>query len=276
MTETSIRLSIFIALLIILAIAQWRFPRRSPLQSVAKRWLTNFSLVVVDTLVVRFLLGSLLPVSIAFWAEEHSIGLLNLWSIPNGISVVLSIIALDGLIYWQHRLFHQSSWLWRLHRIHHYDQDYDLSTALRFHPIEIILSVFIKNIAIVLLGTPAIAVLIFEALLNGMALFNHANIALPIKLDQKLRLLFVTPDMHRVHHSTETNEMHQNFGFNLSIWDRLFHSYVAQPKLGHTEMNIGQPESPTLPTNNLGWLLWGALKQPVHRAANQQKNKQRE
>lgn len=263
MTETSIRLSIFITLLIILAIAQWRFPRRIPQYSTIQRWLTNFSLVVLDTLIVRLTLGFMLPVSVALWADQQGWGLFNIWEISSMVAIGLSIVALDALIYWQHRVFHRVPLLWRLHRIHHYDKDYDLSTALRFHPIEILLSVVIKNVAILLLGAPVVAVLIFESLLNGMALFNHANIALPLKLDQKLRYLLVTPDMHRVHHSTTANEMHRNFGFNLSLWDRLFNSYTAQPKQGHLHMQIGQPDATSLPTNNLYWLLGKALKQPL-------------
>ncbi len=263
MDESSIRLSFFLVLLIILTLAQQQFPRRKPQYSTAKRWLTNFSLVVIDSLLVRGLLGAILPVAIASWAQEHQLGLFNQLPLPSLLAITLSVIILDGLIYWQHRLFHQIPLLWRLHRVHHYDKDYDLSTALRFHPIEIILSVLIKNAAIILLGAPVIAVIAFETLLNGMALFNHSNLALPKRFDHILRRAIVTPDMHRVHHSIHNDEMHQNFGFNLSIWDRLFTSYTAQPKDGHKKMPIGQPESLQLPTNNLFWLMWPALKQPI-------------
>jgi sterol desaturase/sphingolipid hydroxylase (fatty acid hydroxylase superfamily) len=129
--------------------------------------------------------------------------------------------------------------LWRLHRVHHADLDYDLTTGARFHPIEIVLSMLIKFATIVVLGPPVVAVIIFEVLLNGMAMFNHGNVRLPLGLDRVLRLLVVTPDMHRVHHSVEDNETNSNFGFNLSLWDRLFGTYIAQPREGHQGMTIG-------------------------------------
>jgi len=263
MEESTLRLAIFIGLIIILGLGQWLFPRRKPNQSVAKRWITNFGLVILDSLIVRFIFGLILPVTIANWSQEQGLGLFNNLSLPSPLIIILSVIILDSLIYWQHRVFHQIPILWRLHRVHHYDTDYDLSTALRFHPIEIFLSILVKNIAIILLGAPAMAVIIFEILLNGMALFNHANIALPKSLDRMLRILVVTPDMHRVHHSTKAKEMHSNFGFNLSIWDKVFSSYIAQPADGHQKMSIGQPNSDELPTNNFIWLLGPALKQKI-------------
>lgn len=261
MEESTIRLSIFLGLVILLGIAQHLFPRRTPTTPLAKRWLTNFGLVVIDSLLVRLLLGFLLPVTVAQWATEHQTGLLNQLALPDWLTILLAVICLDALIYWQHRIFHRIPILWRLHRVHHFDADYDLSTALRFHPLEIMLSVLIKNLAIVALGAPVTAVVLFEVLLNGMALFNHSNLALPAAADRLLRRLIVTPDMHRVHHSVHSREMHSNFGFNLSIWDKLFSSYVAQPKDGHTEMQIGQPDAGKLPTNNLLWLLGSALFQ---------------
>ena len=263
MEESSLRLAIFIGLIITLGLGQRLFPRRKPNQSVTKRWITNFGLVVLNSLIVRFVFGLILPATIAGWSQEKGLGLFNNISLASPLIIILSVIILDSLIYWQHRVFHQTPILWRLHRVHHYDTDYDLSTALRFHPIEILLSILIKNIAIIFLGAPVIAVITFEILLNGMALFNHANIALPRPLDRILRILFVTPDMHRVHHSTRVKEMHSNFGFNLSIWDRIFSSYVAQPADGHQKMSIGQPNTDNLPTNNFIWLLGVALKQKI-------------
>lgn len=263
MEESTIRLTVFLSLILVLGIAQKLFPRRQTTQPMTKRWITNFGLVVLDSLIVRLALGLILPVTVANWADEQGWGLLNLTETPALIAILISVVLLDGLIYWQHRLFHRIPLLWRLHRVHHYDADYDLSTALRFHPIEIVLSVLIKNMAIILLGAPAAAVIIFEILLNGMALFNHSNLALPQKLDRALRALVVTPDMHRVHHSIYPNEMHSNFGFNLSLWDRVFNSYVPQPRDGHEKMKIGQPYAGKLPTNNLIWLLGSALKQKV-------------
>ncbi len=263
MEESTIRLTVFLSLIVILGGAQRLFPRRKPSQPQLKRWLTNFSLVILDSLIVRLTLGLILPVTVSNWAQEQNIGLFNITNMSYALAVVISVIFLDALIYWQHRIFHKIPILWRLHRVHHYDADYDLSTALRFHPVEIILSVLVKNTAIILLGAPAAAVILFEVILNGMALFNHANLALPNKADRFLRRFIVTPDMHRVHHSIYSNEMHSNFGFNLSIWDRLFSSYVPQPKDGHTKMIIGQPDTGKLPTNSLVWLLSSALKQPL-------------
>lgn len=265
MDEATLRVSIFLSLVLTLGIGQWLFPRRKPRHNTLKRWLTNFGMVVLDSILVRLLFGLVLPASIALWAEEQQIGVLHLLNAPAWLAFAVSLILLDGLIYWQHRLFHRIPLLWRLHRVHHYDKDYDLSTALRFHPIEILLSILIKNSAILMLGAPAAAVILFEVLLNGMALFNHANLALPRPLDRVLRLFVVTPDMHRVHHSVHSAEMHSNFGFNLSIWDRIFASYVAQPRDGHEQMAIGQPDAGKLPTNNLIWLLGSALKQKTHR-----------
>ncbi|WP_417598681.1 sterol desaturase family protein [Oceanospirillum sp.] len=263
MEESTIRFTVFLSLIFILGVAQKLFPRRKLSQSQPKRWLTNFSLVILDSLIVRLTLGLLLPVIVANWAQEQNIGLFNIANMPYALAAVISVFCLDALIYWQHRIFHRIPILWRLHRVHHYDADYDLSTALRFHPIEIILSVMVKNTAIILLGAPAAAVILFEIILNGMALFNHANLALPEKADRILRRFVVTPDMHRVHHSVYSDEMHSNFGFNLSIWDRLFSSYVPQPKDGHKKMRIGQPDAGKLPTNSLVWLLGPALKQPL-------------
>lgn len=263
MDESTIRLTIFISLVLLLGISQTLFPRRTPTTPTLRRWLTNFALVILNSLLVRLVFGLILPVTIANWAQAQSLGLFNSLALPTIVSIVASIILLDSVIYWQHRLFHRVPLLWRLHRVHHYDADYDLSTALRFHPIEILLSILIKNAAILILGAPAVAVIVFEVVLNGMALFNHANLRLPRMMDRILRLLVVTPDMHRVHHSVYSHEMHSNFGFNLSIWDKLFSSYVAQPQDGHENMQIGQPNAEQLPTNNLKWLLGSALKQPT-------------
>lgn len=265
--DSGIRLGIFIGLVVVLGIAQTLFPRRPLKHSLYKRWATNFSIVLAGSFLIRVLPAFILPISVAGWAASENTGLLNQLSCPLWLSILISLLLLDLLIYWQHRLFHRIPLLWRLHRVHHYDPDYDLSTALRFHPVEILLSVMIKNIAILLLGAPVLAVLLFEIILNGMALFNHSNLSLPEWLDKKLRVVFVTPDMHRVHHSDRESEMHQNFGFNLSIWDYCFKSYTAQPALGHQKMSIGQPDSQHLPVNQLLWILGAALKQPIKRKA---------
>jgi len=180
-----------------------------------------------------------LTTTVAAYAAEANWGLLNIYEIPFVLAVVISVIAMDFIIYLQHVLVHAVPALWRLHRLHHADLDYDVTTGARFHPIEIILSMLIKFATIVVLGPPVVAVVIFEVVLNAMAMFNHGNVKLPLGLDRILRMLVVTPDMHRVHHSVEDDEANSNFGFNLSIWDRLFGTYRDQPRGGHEGMTIG-------------------------------------
>jgi sterol desaturase/sphingolipid hydroxylase (fatty acid hydroxylase superfamily) len=194
--------------------------------------------VVVDTLFVRILFPTT-AVGLALVTEAHGLGLFNVVPLPAWIGVVASIILLDLAIYFQHVLFHAVPVLWRLHRTHHADLEIDVSTGLRFHPVEILLSVVIKLAVVVALGTPALAVLLFEVLLNATSMFNHSNVCLPEHFDGVLRWFVVTPDMHRVHHSILTRETNSNFGFNLPWWDRLFGTYRAQPTAGHEAMTIG-------------------------------------
>ncbi len=175
----------------------------------------------------------------AFAAQAHGCGLLNQHDIPRWLALAVAVVLLDLAIYFQHLMFHSVPMLWRLHRVHHSDVDFDLTTGTRFHPIEILLSVLIKMAAVAAIGASPIAVLVFEALLNATAVFNHANARLPPRLDAWLRLFLVTPDMHRVHHSIVYNESESNFGFNLPWWDRLFDTYRAQPRAGHEKMEIG-------------------------------------
>ena len=191
-----------------------------------------------NTVVVR-LLVPLAPVALALLAAERGWGLLNLVALPFWFEVALSVIVLDFVIYLQHVMFHAVPALWRLHRMHHADLDFDVTTGSRFHPVEILLSVLLKMAAVVVIGPPAAAVLIFEVLLNGTSMFNHGNVRLPVSLDRVLRWFVVTPDMHRVHHSDIPAETNSNFGFNLPWWDRLFGTYRAQPALGHENMTIG-------------------------------------
>ena len=205
------------------------------------RWFGNCGILVVSTLCLR-LLAVLAPVSVAIWTAEQNIGLFNLIAVPIWLAGLISFVLLDMLIYWQHRLFHTVPALWRLHRMHHTDTSIDVTTALRFHPLEMCLSLLVKSLAVLVLGAPAAAVLLFEIALNATAMFNHANLRLPIALDRFLRLVVVTPDMHRVHHSTLESETNSNFGFNIPWWDRLFGSYTAQPKDGHAGMTIGLDE----------------------------------
>lgn len=236
--EVAIRVGCFFGILVIMAIWEVIAPRRALTVSKTIRWANNLGLLFLNSLVLRLIFPAA-AVGVAVFAAEHGWGLLNYYQLPFLFAVLLSVIAMDFIIYLQHVLVHAVPSLWRLHRVHHADLDFDLTTGARFHTIEIILSMLIKFATIVVLGPPIIAVVIFEVILNGMAMFNHANVRLPLGLDRVLRLFVVTPDMHRVHHSTEDNETNSNFGFNLSIWDRIFGTYIAQPRDGHVNMVIG-------------------------------------
>jgi sterol desaturase/sphingolipid hydroxylase (fatty acid hydroxylase superfamily) len=236
--EGAIRLVSFAGILAVMAGWELLAPRRPLHESKAVRWVSNLGLVVVDTLLLR-LLFPVLAVGMATLAAQEGWGLLNRTALPAWLAFVLAVVMLDGVIYLQHVMFHAVPALWRLHRMHHTDLDFDTTTGLRFHPIEILLSMGIKLAAVTVLGPPPGAVLVFEVLLNGTALFNHGNIRLPLALDRWLRLLVVTPDMHRVHHSIYPGETNSNFGFNLPWWDRLLGTYRAQPRDGHDGMTIG-------------------------------------
>jgi sterol desaturase/sphingolipid hydroxylase (fatty acid hydroxylase superfamily) len=236
--ELIIRLGIFFAVLLLIALWEVLAPRRELTVSKLMRWTNNIGIVVLNSVVVRLIFPTA-AVGVALFAEQHGWGLLNYYTLPYWLTVIVSVIALDFIIYLQHVLVHAIPALWRLHRVHHADMDFDVTTGARFHPLEILVSMLIKFAAIVVLGPPVIAVIIFEILLNATAMFNHGNIKLPVGLDKVLRLFIVTPDMHRVHHSVEDDETNSNFGFNLPFWDRLFGTYRAQPRAGHTEMTIG-------------------------------------
>lgn len=236
--EGIIRLTAFFSVLALMAVWEIRAPKRRLTASKMVRWLNNFGLTLVNTVLLR-LLFPLAAVGLALLAEERQWGLFNLWSVPTAVAVIIAVILLDFVIYLQHVLFHAVPILWRLHRVHHADVDIDVTTGARFHPIEIMLSMLIKFAAILVLGPPAIAVLIFEMVLNLMAMFNHSNVRLPNRVDQLIRLFVVTPDMHRVHHSVLAHETNSNFGFNLSCWDRWCGTYRAQPEHGHEGMQIG-------------------------------------
>lgn len=236
--EVSIRLGFFFGIFAVMALWEIVAPRRALTVSRAVRWANNLGLVFFNSFVLRLLFPAA-AVGVAVFAAEQGWGLLNYYQLPLALSVVLAVVAMDFIIYLQHILVHAVPVLWRLHRVHHADLDYDVTTGARFHPIEIILSMLIKFATIVVLGPPIVAVVIFEVVLNAMAMFNHGNVRLPLGLDRVLRLLVVTPDMHRVHHSVEDNEANSNFGFNLSIWDRILGTYIAQPREGHQDMTIG-------------------------------------
>lgn len=226
-----------------LALAAWEShaPRRRLAVDRGWRWPNNLAMVVVGTLLLRALFP-LAAVGAALLAADAGWGLFNNWPAPRAAAVVLTILFLDLAIWTQHRLFHAVPLLWRLHRMHHADLDIDVTTGLRFHPLELALSMLVKVSVVLLLGAPPVAVLAFEVLLNATSLFSHSNVALPPRVDAMLRWFVVTPDMHRVHHSWDVRETDRNFGFNLSCWDRLIGTYQAQPRLGHQGMTIGLPQ----------------------------------
>ena len=236
--ETWIRLGAFSLIFVIMATWEVFAPRRVSAHSRRLRWPANLGIVALNSVLLRFLLP-VAAITFAAVAQENSWGLLNQFSIFPLVALILGIVALDLIIYFQHILFHAVPALWRLHRMHHADLDFDLTTGARFHPIEILLSGGIKLAAIAVFGPSPIAVLIFEVILNGTSMFNHSNVRIPIKTDAVLRLFVVTPDMHRVHHSVLPHETNSNFGFNVPWWDRLFGTYRAQPSAGHEQMKIG-------------------------------------
>jgi sterol desaturase/sphingolipid hydroxylase (fatty acid hydroxylase superfamily) len=227
---------------IFLALALWELlsPRRGLSVGRARRWPSNLGILVLDALLVRLLIP-LAAVGVAVIAAQRGWGLFNITPWPGWLEAILGFVVLDLAIYAQHVAFHKVPLLWRLHRMHHADLDIDVSTGVRFHPIEIVLSMLIKMAVVILVGVPALAVILFEVVLNATSMFNHSNAAMPPWLDRGVRLVVVTPDMHRVHHSVQRHETDSNFGFNLPWWDRLFGTYRAQPEAGHKEMMIGLP-----------------------------------
>jgi sterol desaturase/sphingolipid hydroxylase (fatty acid hydroxylase superfamily) len=236
--EPTIRLIAFLGVFACVAIWELLAPQRALTVPKTLRWTGNLGLVLLNTLLLR-LLSPMASVAFAALCAKESWGLLNHVAVPSGLAVPLAVVAMDFVIWLQHVVFHAVPWLWRLHRVHHADVDYDLTTGARFHPIEIGLSMLVKFASIALLGAPVIAVIIFEVVLNAAAMFNHGNIRLPARLDRFLRWFVVTPDMHRVHHSVESDEANANFGFNLPWWDRIFGTYLAQPRAGQVGMVIG-------------------------------------
>ncbi|MCF6219273.1 MAG: sterol desaturase family protein [Gammaproteobacteria bacterium] len=256
--EVLIRLGSFLAILLAMLLWEQLDPRRPALPGRVWRRTNNLLLLFFNALLLKLIMpfGA---VALAFYVQQQQWGLLNQIQLPLWLSLLIAVVLLDLLIYWQHRLFHVVKPLWRLHQVHHADMDYDTTTGLRFHPLEIMLSMLIKFVAIVLLGPAAMAVLAFELLLNGSAMFNHGNIRLPNKLDQALRWLIVTPDMHRIHHSIHRHEADSNYGFALSLWDRLFGSYRQEPQEGQVGMRFGVKYQQNFQQTSG---LWALLKMP--------------
>ena len=237
-SEPLIRLGAFAGIFAVMAIWELLGPRRVQTAGRLRRWPGNLGIVAFNTALARLIFPTT-AVGLALVAEARGWGLFHAFAFAQWFAVAASVLLLDLVIYFQHVLFHAAPSLWRVHRMHHTDLDFDVSTGLRFHPVEIILSMLIKLMAIAALGAPALAVLIFEVVLNATSMFNHSNVRLPLVLDRMLRWVLVTPDMHRVHHSVVPRETNSNFGFNLPWWDRLFGTYRAQPAAGHDAMTIG-------------------------------------
>jgi sterol desaturase/sphingolipid hydroxylase (fatty acid hydroxylase superfamily) len=237
-TEPVVRLAFFFVILIAVSIGEALIPRRKRNLTRLTRWPGNLGIVALNTLMLRILFP-ITAIGVALLSEERAWGVLNAFAIPEWIRILIALVVLDLAIYLQHVLFHAVPVLWRLHRMHHADLDFDVTTGVRFHPIEIMLSLGIKLAVVVALGAPPLAVLVFEVLLNATSLFNHGNLNIPRSLDKVLRWIVVTPDMHRVHHSWHPDETNSNFGFNLPWWDRLLGTYKAQPRDGHKGMTIG-------------------------------------
>ncbi len=236
--DAVIRVSIFLVVFAVFAVWELLAPRRKRAYSTSVRWLNNLSISLINVVITRVFVPITL-VFVAASAESSNIGLLNLTGLPIALSIVVAVLLLDLAIYIQHIVFHKVHFLWRLHRMHHADLDFDVTTGIRFHPIEIVFSLGIKMFVVLVIGAPFMAVLIFEVMLNATSLFNHANIRIPKNIDKLLRVFIVTPDMHRVHHSVVPTETNSNFGFNLPWWDYIFKTYCAQPKSGHENMTIG-------------------------------------
>jgi sterol desaturase/sphingolipid hydroxylase (fatty acid hydroxylase superfamily) len=236
--EPWLRLGAFVGVLLLLALWEALAPRRRWQVNRPGRWLNNLGLALLNSLVLR-LVAPLGLVGVAFWAEQRGWGLCSWLPLPPLLAHLLAFLALDLIVYGQHVLFHAVPFLWRLHLVHHADLDFDVTTGVRFHTLEMLLSLGIKAAAVILLGAPPLAVLLFEILLNATSLFNHGNVRLPPAIEGLLRLFVVTPEMHRVHHSAQPQETNSNFGFNLPWWDYLFGTYRSQPAAGHEKMTIG-------------------------------------
>lgn len=252
------RLIAFLGVFAVLAIAEYLKPRRALQLDRRKRWTTNLAIVVLDSLLVRamaLLAVPLAAVAAAAYCATHGYGLLNVVDWPIWGEFALAVVVLDFAIWLQHLASHKIGLLWRLHQVHHADRDIDVSTALRFHPVEIGLSMLWKIVVVAVSGASVLAVVAFEIILNACAMFSHANLSLPAGVDRVLRTIIVTPDMHRVHHSVLRREHDSNYGFNLSVWDRLFRTYTAQPEDGHDRMTIGLEAYQNGEPARLGWSL---------------------
>jgi sterol desaturase/sphingolipid hydroxylase (fatty acid hydroxylase superfamily) len=264
LTESAIRLTAFFVVFTGMALFELWSPRleRAEFSGAlkSKRWLTNIGILIVSSVMLRIVFPAA-AVGVALWAHNTGFGLFNIIAVPPVLSGLVCFIILDFAVWLEHVMSHKWPWLWRIHRVHHSDTGFDVTTALRFHPLEIIVSMIWKGAVVALLGAPVLAVLLFEIVLNGSAMFNHANVKLSPAIDHFLRRAIVTPDIHRVHHSQEVPETNSNYGFNFSIWDRAFGTYKAQPRAGMQNLAIGLVEFDSQNASRFGW----ALKLPFMR-----------
>lgn len=260
--EAWLKLAVLILLLASLSLLQLALPRRSN-ERTAHRWFTNMGLIAISTGLIRLLLPAG-AVAFAAWVQASGFGMFNLTPGPAWLEVVAAVVLLDLAIYWQHRAFHAIPILWRAHRVHHSDIGFDVSLGLRFHPLEILPSLGFKLALVAALGVAPLAILIYEAMLLGFSLMTHANVALPVAVDARLRRVFVTPDWHRIHHSVHADETNSNYGNILSVWDRLFRSSREQPRDGHARMRIGLDKF----RNSQSQSLTGLLRQPFGKACS--------
>lgn len=252
--EAVIRLTAFAGIFLIMALLEIAMPRKTRVAAKGVRWFTNISLVIINTFALRLIMP-ILAVGMAHYADERGWGLLAIADLPIWIEIIIAFLLLDMLIYAQHVAFHKVPIFWRVHKVHHADRDLDVTSGARFHPVEAVLSMAYKLLCIALIGPAAFAVFLFEVVLNAASMFNHANVRLPLGFDRLLRLFVVTPDMHRVHHSVIERETNSNYGFFLTIWDRMFGTYIAQPEKGHDEMTIGLSEYQDSKPDKLIWSL---------------------
>ena len=262
-SEGTWRFGSFIAIFVMMIVLEALWPRRERRHSRVRRWSTNIGImassyltVSLVTLILANLLVPITAVLASVYAKQWGFGLFNWFDWPVWVEWLVAFFVLDFVIWGQHWATHKIPILWRLHRVHHSDHDIDASTAIRFHPLEIVFSIFVKAAAIIVVGAPAVLVVIFEGVVNGTALFNHANYKLPIWLDRIIRPILVTPDMHRIHHSVEVGETNSNYGFALSVWDRIFSTYIDQPAAGHDDMVIGLKDHQDDGPQNFVWTIW--------------------
>ncbi len=258
-----LRISIFFVILIILILLESIIPKRKRIKNIYGRWYVNFSLVVISTICIKILFP-ILAIESALLSKEYGWGFLNIYDFNYIFSILISVCLLDLIVYLQHLTFHENNFLWKFHSLHHSDHDLDASSGLRFHPIEIVISLIIKISFIIFIGVPPMAVIVFEIILNAMSLFNHSNIKIPEKMDKVLRFCIVTPDMHRIHHSENKIETNSNYGFCLSLWDSIFNTYRPNSLIVQEKMNLGLKEFPVLQKQSLIW----ALKMPFTRKIN--------